>query len=283
MDDQALVTWVKCRRALNRSGLPGLDYALNPYIGCQHGCRYCYAPSTLRIWDRSWGSFVDVKENLLEALKTDLKEVKPGIVGLGTVTDPYQPVEQKLRLTRGCLELLSEARLHVSIQTKSDLVVRDLPLMDPGTVDIGFTITTMDDRLASLLEPNAPRPGARREGLMKAFEKGFKTWIFYGPIIPMVNDDRKTMIEIVNLAEKSGGEVLYDRLNLKRGVMDRMRRPLLKLNLYTTEILRKLNDEGYWRRVKASLEELAVEREVAVKPTFKPKPKPIRQTVLESF
>ena len=283
MDDQVSVTWVKCRRALTRSRLPGLDYALNPYIGCQHGCRYCYAPSTLKIWDRSWGSFVDVKENLLEALKIDLKETRPGVVGLGTVTDPYQPVERKLLLTRGCLEALSEARLHVSIQTKSNLVVRDLPLMDPETVDIGFTITTMDDHLASLLEPNAPRPGARSEGLMKTFEKGFKTCIFYGPIIPMVNDDRETMIEIVNLAEKSGSEVLYDRLNLKRGVMERMKRPLLKLNLYTTEFLRKLNDEGYWRRVKASLEELAGERQVAVNPAFKPKPKPIRQTVLESF
>jgi DNA repair photolyase len=283
MDNRVLVTWVKCRRALTRSGLPGLDYALNPYIGCQHGCRYCYAPSTLRIWSRNWGSFVDVKENLLEALEADLEKLQPGVIGLATVTDPYQPVERRLLLTRSCLERISETRFHVSIQTKSDLVVRDLPLMDPESVDIGFTITTMNDQLAGLLEPNAPRPGARAEGLMKAFEKGFKTWVFYGPIIPMVNDDRETMLEIINLAEKAGGEVLYDRLNVKRGVLDRMRRPLLKLGLNSTKVLIKLNDEAYWRNVKASLEELAGEREVALKPAFKLEPKPIRQTVLESF
>lgn len=283
MDGRVHTAWVKCRRALTRSALPGLDYALNPYVGCEHGCRYCYAPSTLRIWDRSWGSFVDVKENLLEALEIDLKELKPGVIGLGTVTDPYQPVERRLQLTRGCLEMASKTRFHVSIQTKSDLVLRDLSLMSPKTVDVGFTITTMDDRLAGLLEPNAPRPGARVEGLIKTSEKGFKTWIFYGPIIPMVNDDVKTMLNIVNLAEKSGSEVLYDRLNLKRGVLDRMRRPLLKLGLNTTDVLLKLGDEEYWRGVKALLEELAGEREVAVKPAFKPKPKPDRQTVLESF
>ena len=89
---------VKCKSALSSSSLPGLDYSLNPYRGCQHNCAYCYVPNVLRIQRKEWGSFVEVKTNIPVVLSKELKKKKPGVVGLSTVTDPYQPIEKKYHL-----------------------------------------------------------------------------------------------------------------------------------------------------------------------------------------
>ena len=123
------VNEITVKSALSKSSLPGLVYALNPYRGCQHACTYCYAPSVLRE-KRRWGEFVDVKMNLPDALAKDLERLPIGIVGIGTVTDAYQPIEKKYALTRKCLEALLEKDWPISIQTKSDLVLRDLDLIE---------------------------------------------------------------------------------------------------------------------------------------------------------
>ena len=93
---------VKCKSALSLSALPGLNYSLNPYRGCQHNCAYCYVPNVLRIKRTEWGNFVDVKINIPLVLSKELKIKKSGVVGISTVTDPYQPVEKKYMLTRYC-------------------------------------------------------------------------------------------------------------------------------------------------------------------------------------
>ena len=91
---------INCKSALSASRLPGLSYSLNPYRGCQHNCAYCYVPNVLRIKRDLWGDFIDVKTNIPIILSKELKKKKPGVVGLSTVTDPYQPIESKYKLTR---------------------------------------------------------------------------------------------------------------------------------------------------------------------------------------
>jgi DNA repair photolyase len=120
---------IQASTAISASGLPGLDFALNPYRGCQHACAYCYSPDVLREarW-REWGDFVDVKKNL-PILLSKQKNKLSGVVGLGTVTDPYQQAEEKYKITRYCLEQLARSDCTVSIQTKSDLVLRDLDIL----------------------------------------------------------------------------------------------------------------------------------------------------------
>jgi len=120
---------VKCKTALSKSNLPGLDYSLNPYRGCQHSCAYCYVPNVLRIKRNEWGSFVDVKTNIPNVLSKELRIKKPGVVGISTITDPYQPAENNYKLTRYCLEQLLRHDFPVCIQTKSDLVARDIDLI----------------------------------------------------------------------------------------------------------------------------------------------------------
>ncbi|QOR94230.1 radical SAM protein [Thermosphaera chiliense] len=205
--------------ALSRSGLPGLDYALNPYIGCMHACIYCYA----RLYTRdkkvseNWGRVVIVKENLLEVLNNEVKRLRRGVVGVGTITDAYQPVEAVYKLTREAVKILLKNGFKISIQTKNPLVLRDVDVLSAGKelVDIGFTITSIECGRSRTLEPNAPCPEARIEALRKLSRSGFNTWIFYGPIIPGFNDDEDTITLLVDIASETKSILYYDPLHFK--------------------------------------------------------------------
>jgi len=209
---------VDVERALSESGLPDLVYALNPYLGCYHGCLYCYARLYTRVKEVSerWGRVVYVKRNLVEVLQREVKRVRRGVVGVGTITDPYQPIEAVYKLTRRSLEVLLRAGFPVSIQTKSSLVLRDLDLLKAfrDLVDVGLTITSTDDSMRPF-EPNASPPQARIYALKKLAEAGIKTWIFYGPIVPSVNDDPRNIRELVQLAKETRSVLYYDRLRVK--------------------------------------------------------------------
>jgi DNA repair photolyase len=207
----------ECRTALSRCAIPGMDYCLNPYTGCTHACAYCYASFMKRFCgiEDKWGSFVQVKVNFADRLASQLRRARPGRVTLSSVTDPYQPVEQRYQLTRSCLNLLADSEMSVSILTKSDLVLRDLPLLKqlPG-VDVGFTITTADPEVAHLLEPGAPEPERRFAALAALAEAGIDTWIFIAPVIPGIGDTEANLASILKRAAQSGvREVDYDPLN----------------------------------------------------------------------
>src|SRR5512137_1135841 len=121
------VRLMECKSAVSPSRLPGLDFALNPYRGCSHRCVYCYAQDVTRFeMGKPWGEEIVVKTNIVAALKKQLEKKSQGVFGIGTVTDPYQPLEKEYELTRGCLSLLRRKGASVSILTKSDLVTRDL-------------------------------------------------------------------------------------------------------------------------------------------------------------
>jgi DNA repair photolyase len=207
----------ECRTALNRSAIPGMDYCLNPYTGCLFGCAYCYASFMKRfsnIEDR-WGSFVQVKVNFADRLAKQLLRTKPGKVMLSSVTDCYQPVERKYQLTRSCLELLAEKEMPVSILTKSDLVLRDLPILKRmPRVEVGFTITTADAASARILEPGAPEPERRFKALASLSEAGIDTWVFIAPVVPGIGDTEANLDVILKRAAQAGArEVAYDPLN----------------------------------------------------------------------
>ncbi|MEZ0393619.1 MAG: radical SAM protein [Desulfurococcaceae archaeon] len=227
----------RIKNALSRSGLPDIDYALNPYIGCSHGCIYCYARLYTRHKEVSenWGEVVIVKENIVEVLKEEVTRLPRGTVGVSTITDPYQPIETFYKLTRSSIKVLLEHGFRVSIQTKNPLVLRDVDLLSKyaDRVDVGFTITTLEDSIASFIEPKAPPPRARSEALAKISGHGIKTWIFYGPIIPGLNDDDETIDGLLALAKETGSTVYYDRLHVKPFMNDNSLAPyLIKLRRY---------------------------------------------------
>jgi DNA repair photolyase len=214
------ITQIKCKTALSKSNLPGLDYSLNPYRGCQHSCAYCYVPNVLRIKREDWGTFVEVKTNIANVLANELRNKKHGVVGISTVTDPYQPVEKKYKLTRYCLEQLLRYDFPVHIQTKSDLVLRDIDLiLKFSDIEVMFSIGTLNDPQRKLLEPNASSIQERLNAIKQISENGVKTSVFFGPIYPSLKI--QDINEIMDVFKASGvSEIMIDGFNLKSGIKE---------------------------------------------------------------
>ncbi len=216
---------IPVKTALSPSRLPGLDYALNPYRGCAHACVYCYAPAVIH-WDKGkWGELVEVKINLPRILSKELRVKKKGVVGLGTVTDPYQYAEKKYEITCRCLELLLMHDFPVCIQTKSSLVLRDIDLLKKFTnIEVGITLTTLDDSVRAKMEPGASSVEDRLRTLSELSKNGIKTWVFIGPVMPYITDV-EALVDAI--AEVKPEYVLVDRLRLKDGVWERVREFIL--------------------------------------------------------
>ncbi len=208
---------ISVKSAISRSSLPEYDYAVNPYSGCLHGCRYCFAidftmQSDARV---DWGGTVYVKKNLPEILDHQTKSMRRGLVGISTVTDPYIYPEATYRLTRQSLIILLSRGFRVSLQTKSPLVLRDIDLISryQEHIDVGFTITSMNREVTDVIEPYAPSPASRLHALERLSMAGIRTWIFIGPIIEGVNDSEPVISEIVEAASRYSSRIIFDFYN----------------------------------------------------------------------
>ena len=218
---------VMCKTALSPSLLPGLHYSLNPYKGCQHNCTYCYVPNVLRIKRETWGHFVDVKTNIPLVLSKELRKKKNDVVGISTVTDPYQPIEKKYRITRYCLEQLLKYDFPAHIQTKSSLVTRDINIISKfSDAELMMSIGTLNDNERKLLEPYSSSVTERLDALRKYSDIGIQTSVFFGPIYPTISIDDIPMI-IDRLIESGISEIWIDTLNLKPGIWDNIKRKLI--------------------------------------------------------
>ena len=221
-----IIREIKAKSILTKSGIPGVDYCINPYVGCSHGCRYCYATFMKRYsgHTEAWGSFVDVKINAPEILQKQLKRAKRGRVLISSVTDAYQPIESKYKLTRQCLEILLQNQFPVDILTKSPLVLRDTDLIKKfKDIEVGITITTNDEKMQKIFEPNAPSIMARIRTLKALHDKGINTYAFIGPVLPMNPEALSEKIRphvdsiiIDKMNYPSKTFTIYNRMNLSK-------------------------------------------------------------------
>lgn len=204
-----------CKSLLNRTSLPA-DYSVNPYLGCVHGCVYCYARYMLKFASGpgDWGEFVEVKENAEQVLLKELRRRRPGKVYFSSVTDAYQPAEEKTMLTRTLIGILCGLRFPVIIQTKSDLVLRDMDIIRRAPdIEVGFSLATLDDGAGAVFEPGAPPPSKRIKALEMLHREGIKTFCMIAPCLPGITEPGR-------IRERLGGTVgrfLEDRLNYKCG------------------------------------------------------------------
>jgi DNA repair photolyase len=204
-----IVREIQAKSILNASKIH--DFCVNPYTGCGVGCLYCYARLFIPRYSKHtepWGTFVDVKVNAPEVLERQLKRAKPGSVWVSSVCDPYQPLEERYRLTRRCLEVLLAAGRPILVQTKSARILEDFELIRRfPDARVTFSIATEDEATARRFEPGSS-PIAERIGALRQFrEAGVKTTAFIGPILPG-NPER--------LVERLAGtidEALVDRMN----------------------------------------------------------------------
>jgi DNA repair photolyase len=184
--------------AHNDSPDVGFDTSINPYRGCEHGCAYCYARPTHEYLGFSAGldfeTKILVKEDAAQLLRRELTSPKwqPRLIGISGVTDPYQPAERRLQVTRRCLEVLAEFRNPVGIVTKSRLVGRDSDLLGElarhQAVGVWLSLTTLDDELSRRMEPRATHPNGRLEAIRELTAAGVPVGVLTAPVIPGMND-----------------------------------------------------------------------------------------------
>jgi DNA repair photolyase len=184
--------------ARNQSPDVGFDASVNPYRGCEHGCAYCYARPTHEYLGFSAGldfeTRIMVKEDAAELLERELtaSSWQPQVLGVSGVTDPYQPVERRLGITRACLEVLARCRNPVALVTKNALVARDADLLAElarhDAVVVWLSLTTLDVELARRLEPRCSAPPARLEVISRLAEQGIPVGALVAPVMPALND-----------------------------------------------------------------------------------------------
>ena len=204
---------VECRRALSPSSAgPSVQYALNPYGGCEHGCVYCYAPGVTHSDLSSW-RVVRVKTNIAQRLTRELPAVSGSTIAVGTVTDPYQYAERRFLLTRSCLEVIKPERNHVVILTKSDLVTRDIDVFQRLCPQVLVTVTGLDDRVSKILEPGAPMPKARLKAVEELFSEGVDVAVNVSPVTSFLEGREEELVEAI--AATGVKKVVMDNLDLR--------------------------------------------------------------------
>ena len=201
------ITEIQAKTILSASQI--YPYALNPYVGCQHGCSYCYARFMKRFTGHRepWGDFVDVKINAPGLLEKEIGKKKPGEVWVSGVCDPYQPLEARYRLTRRCLEILFREDWPVVIQTRSPLVLRDLDLFRTAKhLAVGLSIPTADDAVRRIFEAHAPPIGERLRALEELHRQGIRTYVMIAPLLPEAE-------KLVGLVAGQVEYLIVDRMN----------------------------------------------------------------------
>ncbi|MGC8843486.1 MAG: SPL family radical SAM protein [bacterium] len=179
-------------------------FTLNPYVGCEHNCRYCYSVYISRWRHRKieeWGSWVEVKLNAPQILKREMGKYKRGEIFVSTVCDAYQPVEEIYQITRGCLLALSDSDFSLFLLTKSERVLRDREILEKlPNVKVCFSLTTLRDEIARAFEPHSSPPSHRLRAGLKLKEKGIEVGILINPILPFFTE--RELEAIVDEAEK---------------------------------------------------------------------------------
>jgi DNA repair photolyase len=236
---------------LTKTAISSFDYCINPYVGCGHGCRYCYASFIKRFTGHlePWGEFIDVKVNAPYLLRRQLKRAKRGVVALSTVTDPYQPIEKTYQLTRGCLEALLENQFSVDILTRSPLCLRDIDLFKKfEKIEVGFSITTHDEEIKKIFEPRSPSIHSRIEALGTLRQEKIGTYAFIGPMLPL------DPIKLVAMLDGTVDEILIDRMNYPNKVKA----------IYRKTKLERYLEEDYFHLFGMDLKERFEKKGIAV-------------------
>jgi len=190
----------------------GIDYNMNIYRGCSHGCIYCDSRSDC--YHNEQFDKIKVKSDALTIIRNDLRrKVKKGVVGTGAMSDPYNPIEREMKLSRNALELINAYGFGASIATKSPLVTRDADILRDikahSPVLVKITITTSDDSLSKLIEPNAAPSSQRFEAVKALSSEGLFTGILLMPVLPFIEDNLENITSLIRMAKENGARFIY--------------------------------------------------------------------------
>ncbi len=205
-------------RCVSKRQMP-FEWTINPYRGCEFGCRYCYARYTHEFMEMHDGMDFEqkiyVKQHAADLLRHELRRVKQNeSIALGTATDPYQPAERRYEVTRGVLEEFARHRgFELGIVTKSNLILRDLELLlqvaKTNSLSIHITITTLGTDLARILEPRAPRPDLRLDAVRILSRAGLRVGMSCSPVVPGITDSPADLEALIRAASESGADYVF--------------------------------------------------------------------------
>ena len=210
-----MIKEIKAKTLISRvSGIDsifGLDYGLNLYRGCQHRCIYCDSRS-LCYGIENFDGDVLIKANAIEILRDELsRKRKKGIIGTGSMNDPYMPLEEQISLTRRALETIADYGFGVHVITKSDLVLRDIDVLQRisrMSAAVSLTITTVDDALSKIVEPGAPPSSSRFRAMKRLSKAGIETRLALMPTLPFIEDSWENVSAIIEEAHSCGVKVI---------------------------------------------------------------------------
>src|SRR5256712_5787400 len=196
------------------------EWSLNPYLGCAHACSYCFARVYhARYRERDVGEAFDrnieVRTNFVERLRNELRRRPQGSVAIGTATDPYQPIEGKYRLTRGCLEALADFPMPTSIITKGPLVVRDIELLQrldaKADLTVYFSVPCVDEDIVRKTDPGTAPPRQRLRALRMLREAGIDAAVLCMPVLPGISDSEESLDAAARAASEAGATAFRHR------------------------------------------------------------------------
>lgn len=208
--------FIQAKSILQKASHPqewfGIDYNMNLYKGCSHGCIYCDSRSNCYQVENF--DTVRAKENEIEILSKELKSKrKKGVIGIGAMSDTYNPFEKQYEITRKALKLISYYNFGISIETKSNLITRDIDILkeinSKASTILKFTITTSDDRLSKIIEPRVCVSSERFKAMKKLSDEGLFVGTLLTPIIPFITDSEDNIKKVIRLSAENGAKFVY--------------------------------------------------------------------------
>lgn len=253
MDENIVIKEIQTKDIMTKSNLPVCDFAVNPYTGCAHACKYCYASFMKRFTNHPepWGTFVDIK--IWEEIKKPEKYAGKEAF-FSSVTDPYQPIEEKYQKTRKILETLKGSGISISIATKSDLILRDLDLIKTfKNARVSFSINTLDENFRSEMD-NAVSIERRLNAMKTLYNNRIQTTCFISPIFPGITDVKEIILKAKNFCNLVWLENLNLRGDYKGRILNWINENHPELNdLYKSIYTKK--DRTYWHNLNEELKE----------------------------
>ena len=260
---------IKVKTIIVKTNLPDGDFVINPYVGCMHGCKYCYARFMKRFTGHAepWGSFVDIKNNAPDLIPKGTNKYREKSIIISSVTDPYQPIERKYKLTRKILERLIPLQPHLDLITKSDLVVRDIDLFKQFKncmVTLSFSIT--DEKLRKQIEPLSSPVKQKINALEELHKAKIPTALFVSPILPQITDWGK----IINETQSFVDEYWFENLNLYPSIKGEIFNFLRKNKPELVEKYKKIysKNSNYWNIEESKIIEFCKKNKIIYKIYF---------------
>ena len=256
-----IINKTSAKNIITKSNIPGVDFVINPYVGCQHACIYCYAEFMKRFTGHGgekWGEFLDVKCYDVNKIKPEKYDGKTLL--LSSVTDPYTPLERKYENTRHILERLSGTKASVQILTKSNLVTRDIDLFRQfENIQVGISMNSLNEGFGKLIEPRASKPQDRLDALKTIANAGISTYVFISPLFPKISDWQN----IIEAAVPFTSDFRFENLNFRghniSRIMNLVKRRYPELRDYYDKLR---EDDSLWNKIESDITEFCSLRDV---------------------